>query len=295
MSGVATDRTDDDPCACAAGHLADDCSELRVIREKGRGRFRPDDEIDLGARIVRGGVDGQISQLAQRLLELGGSPIGSNRDILLHQQRGLVGLGGWRFDQPAGLQHCGGRERGGKHHAALRPRDEKCGGHRDVDQHDFERNSVHTSEAGNAAQRDVIDLRDAEQVPGKSGDAGSRQFDRDPQEWSQHQGSAMVVRTGEQTHNKPEDSVIQAEITTKEKQRPAAPWACSGRRTGASCRKSSNRFPRTRRCRRRSPAKNPCHGVAGCRRTEPATSNSPAGRARSKATSNGAIANQESM
>src|SRR5437899_7630323 len=44
---------------------------------------------------------------------------------------------------------------------------------------------------------------------------------------------------------------------SKKERGPAAPWARSGRRIGAWCRRSNSKFRHTTRCRRRSPAEIP--------------------------------------
>ena len=124
------------------------------------------------------------------------------------------------LDQSPGLQDRGRSQCRGQHGAALFPRNQKCRGQRDIHQHNLKRNSVDAGPRRDAAERDVIDLRDAEQVPGKSGDARARQLDRDPQKRRQSPAAAgSRARTGQQAHQQAEESVIQTEIAAEEKQR----------------------------------------------------------------------------
>ncbi len=142
-----------------------------------------------------------------------------------------VGTSG-RTDQPSGLQHndCGGRSQQKRFApaalASFRAQRES-GGQRGVDHHDFERQAVHAGQRGDVGERDVVDLRDAQQVPGKSSDASARQLHRDPDEWSQKQGPAIerigpitLARTREKTDQQAEDAVIDRKIETEKKQQP---------------------------------------------------------------------------
>ena len=62
-----------------------------------------------------------------------------------------------------------------KQHLAPGVRNQERRGDGGVHQRDLERNSVDPGDGRDARERNVVDLRGAEQVPGKAGDVGARQ------------------------------------------------------------------------------------------------------------------------
>ena len=58
---------------------------------------------------------------------------------------------------------------------------EEGGGNSYIHQQDFEAEAIDSGHSGNAGERDVIDLGDAEQVPREATDASAREFDRHPE------------------------------------------------------------------------------------------------------------------
>ena len=52
-----------------------------------------------------------------------------------------------------------------------------------VDEGDDERKAVGSGDGGQANEEGVIDLGDAEQIPGQAGDARAGEFHGDPKEW----------------------------------------------------------------------------------------------------------------
>ncbi len=65
------------------------------------------------------------------------------------------------LDQPAGLQDSGRGQRCRQHRATLFPRNQECRGQRDIHQHNLKRDAVDAGRCRDAAEGDVVDLRDA--------------------------------------------------------------------------------------------------------------------------------------
>ena len=135
-------------------------------------------------------------------------------------------------DQSSGLQHDdrgGGRQQKRFAFAALASlcAQHESGGQRRIDHHDFERQAVHAGHRGDVGERDVVDLRDAQQVPGKSGDASARQFHRDPGERGQKKSPAIerirsiaFGRARQKADQQAKDAVIDSKIEAEKKQQP---------------------------------------------------------------------------
>ena len=77
----------------------------------------------------------------------------------------MIRLRGRSLDQSSGLQDRGRSQRCGQHRAALLPRNQECRGQRDIHQHNLKRNAVDAGRCRDAAEGDIVHLRDAEQVP----------------------------------------------------------------------------------------------------------------------------------
>ena len=89
----------------------------------------------------------------------------------------MIRLGRRCVDQSPGLQHGGRCQCRRQHGSALLARNQKGRSQSDIYQRDLERDSVDAGRSRDAAQGKVVDLRDAEQIPGKSGDARACQLD----------------------------------------------------------------------------------------------------------------------
>ena len=118
------------------------------------------------------------------------------------------------------MQRDGRGQRRRQQQLALARREPGSGRHRCVHQRDLEREAVHAGDGGDARQRNVIDLRGAQQVPGKSGDVGARQLDRDPEERREYQRAQAesVAARGDQREQQPKEPVIEPKIQRKHHQ-----------------------------------------------------------------------------
>ena len=146
----------------------------------------------------------------------------------MHQAGGVVGRQGWRADQSSGLQHNdggGGGQQQGPAFAALAPfaPNHESGGQGGIDHHDFERQPVHASERRDVGQRNIVHLGDAQQVPGKSGDAGAGQLHRNPGCRGQNQRPAAewvcaLATPRQQADQQAEEAVIEGQVKAEKKE-----------------------------------------------------------------------------
>ena len=141
-------------------------------------------------QIGRGQAD--PAQIVQRALKIFLRPVATLQDwnVLLHQAGGVVSGQDWRADQSSCLQHDdGGDGRQQEWFARAAPAplraNHECGSQGGIDHHDLERQAIHAGHGGKVRERYVVHLADAQQVPGKSGDASAGQFHRDPGEWGE--------------------------------------------------------------------------------------------------------------
>ena len=93
-------------------------------------------------------------------------------------------------------------------------RHQEGGCDRGIHQHDLEGEAVHSGDRGDAREWNVVDLRGAQQVPGKSRDVGARQLDGNPDERREDQRAQAesVAPRGNQGEQKSKQPVIQGEI-----------------------------------------------------------------------------------
>ena len=164
------------------------------------GRLRPHNQIRMcsGAPRLDGSWPGRFKLGAVRLTRLKSRSVPSKYSfvqsppcrtgIFCCTRRAVwsVGTAGGT-DQSSGLQHNdrgSGRQQKRLAFAALSSlrTNHESGGQGRIDHHDFERQAVDAGHGGNVGERNVVYLADAQQVPGKSGDAGAGQFHRDPGE-----------------------------------------------------------------------------------------------------------------
>ena len=140
------------------------------------------------------------------------------------------------FIQLAGMQCDRRGQCRGQQQLAPRIRNQERRSHCGVHQRDLEGNSVHSGDGCDARERNVVDLRGAQQVPGKSGDVGSRQLHRDPEERREDQRAQAesVAARGDQRQQQSEQPVIQAEVEREGDQQQQRTWARRGRRRRAS-------------------------------------------------------------
>jgi hypothetical protein len=228
-----------------ASDIADSFAEHGIGGIEGGGRLRPDDQIGVRGRsrtrrrlslargVQAGRTQADSAQVPQRALEILFGPVASlqHRDVLLHQASGSVRGQNWRTDQSSGLQHddssaCSQQERLAFAALPSLRAQYESGGQGCIDHHDFERQPVHAGYRRNVGERDVVDLSDAQQVPGKSSNASAGQFHRDPDERSQKkspaaEGIRVLAWARQQADHQAEDAVIDGEIEAEKNQQPA--------------------------------------------------------------------------
>ncbi len=166
-------------------HIGQRAPHVQVGGKKRRRRFRPENQPGR-ARFAVFRTPAEGRQRVEGLREMVERPILGTQDgnIRLHHRGPFVGRQWRRMHQPSGLQDDGRRQRRYQQEPAPLARHEKCRRHRGVYQHNLERDAVHSGDSRDARERDVVNLRGAQQVPRKAGDVGPRQLDRDPHEWA---------------------------------------------------------------------------------------------------------------
>ncbi len=89
-----------------------------------------------------------------------------------------------------------------------------------VHQRDFKRQPIDPGQGGDPRKRGVGDLRGPQQIPWKTDQISSKQFDRNPQERRQKQGSAAITRAraGGPGNQRGEDRLVQTDIQGKKQQ-----------------------------------------------------------------------------
>ena len=145
------------------------------------------------------------------------------------------------------LQQQSSGQRGDHQRSSPAAMHEKSRGEGNVYQQDFERQAVDSGHGGDPGERNVVDLRDAQQVPRETADARARQFDRHPEKWCGKKGQAVSgVLAREKADQQSEQSRGRARDTERRARAPEGPRARSGRRTDASCRRPSSKCRDTR-------------------------------------------------
>ncbi len=184
---------------------------MQIGHEKWRRRFRPDDQSGRASLIVLR-RHAERCQRVERLREVVERPRAGieNGNIRLHQGRAVGGRQRRGLYQLAGMESDGRRQRRGEQDLAARVRHQEGGCDRGIHQHNLEGDSVHAGHRGDTREWNVVDLRGAQQVPGKSGDVGARQFDGDPHERREDQRAQAesIAARGNEREQKPKQPVI---------------------------------------------------------------------------------------
>src|SRR5579885_3211769 len=211
---IHSDRPSQNPRIGASCDIADGVSEYGISAVERGGRFRPDDQVRVSRRTEAG-----VRQFTERGHEVVTGPIRAfqNRNIRLHEGSGFVGSERRNRHYTAHLQNHGSCNCRQQQRVALVAANQKNRGPRGADNHNFERKAVHPSDSRNPRQRDVVDLSDAQQVPGKSANTSSGQLNCNPSRGRDQQSSA-TKRTAicQPADQQSKEAVIKPEIQTKQ-------------------------------------------------------------------------------